>query len=544
MENLEADLSSKENEIEVLQKLLSELEAKVYHLEQEKLQLEEHMEDRLKEKTHEMKHNRSDIEHENEQLSMRVSVLEAQVRDLTNEQESQLSELENARDEASRLQEKVMEMQSEMDSCIEDLEQKLKATQFHWSEAQEECEYLRGENQQLQITIENLEEECNSFEKLNGYLSQQKLDLEKRFSLMRARLRESGERFSDFCGRVGLLENKFSLMMEDVASKEKNLTSDMDGILDENWKHMDQGQSLLNQMQMEKMVEVQNLKLEVENLSLKLSAAYDEKERISSNALLEVSTLRADKAKLESAFEEAQSRVILSKTEINMMQSEYEKKLEDITTELSYFKIKIEMLTAEREKLSELVEDYKSRELKFKSTISSLESKLTVTEYERQQYMEEYGNLKVQLQQTCQLENEIMALKSELSASNTEKERLKASLCLKSELCEDLKAENTSFERKISSMEKDASELEHCKRTRASLEERLTQLKNELVARDTRCVQEKSDLQKKAQALEEELKLIKEQKRNQVSKLNRKPVNDDQKASKVSLFLISYMISL
>jgi predicted nucleic acid-binding Zn-ribbon protein len=115
---------------------------------------------------------------------------------------------------------------------------------------------------------------------------------------------------------------------------------------------------------------------------------------------------------------------------------------------------------------------------------------------------------------------------------------------LKSELCEDLKAENTSFERKISSLEKDASELEHCKRTKASLEERLTQLKNELVARDTRCVQEKSDLQKKAQALEEELKLIKEQKRNQVSKLNRKPVNDDQKASKVSLFLISYMISL
>ncbi|GAU41923.1 hypothetical protein TSUD_25640 [Trifolium subterraneum] len=534
MENLEANLSSKENEIEVLQKLLSELDAKVYHLEQEKLQLEEHMEDRLKEKTHEMKHNRSDIEHENGQLSMRVSVLESQVRDLTNEQESQLSELENARNKASRLQEKVTEMQYEMDSSIEDLEQKLKATQFHWSEAQEECEYLRGENQQLQITIENLEEECNSFEKLNGYLSQQKLDLEERFSLMGARLRESGERFVDCCGRVGLLENKFALMMEDIASKENNLTSDMDGILDENRKHMDQGQSLLNQMQMEKMVEIQNLKLEVENLSLKLSAAYDEKERIASNALLEVSTLSADKAKLESDFGEAQSKVILSKTEINIMQSEYEQKLKDLTTELSYFKIKIEMLMAEHVKLSDLVEDYKSRELKFKSTISSLESKLTVTEYERQQYMEEYSNLKVQLQQTCQLENEIMALKSELNASNTEKERLEASLCLKSELCEDLKAENTSFERKISSLEKDASESEHCKRTRASLEERLTQLKNELIARDTRYVQEKSDLQKKAQALEEELKLIKEQKRNQVSKLHRKPVNDDQKASKIN----------
>lgn len=499
MENLEVNSSSKVKDIGVLQKLLSELEAKVYHLEQEKLQLEEHMEDK------------------------------------TNEQESQLSELENAKNQSARLQEKIAEMQSVMDSSIEDLEQKLKETQYHWSEAQEECEYLRGENQQLQITIENLEEECDSFEKLNGYLRQQKLELEQYCSLMGARLRESSERFDDYCGRVGLLEKKFALMLEEITSKEKNLTAEMDGILDDNRKHMDQSQSLLNQMQMEKIVEIQNLKLEIENLSLKLSAAYDEKERIASNALLEVSTLRADKAKLESAFGEVQSEVILSKNEVNVMQTEYKQELKDLTTELADFKFQMEMLMAEHEKLSELVEDYKSRELKFKSTINSLESKLTDTEYERQQCMDESRNLKVQLQQTCQFENEIMALKSELNTSNTEKERLKSSLCLKSELCEDLKAENTSFERKMSSLEKAASELEHCKRTRTSLEERLMQLENDLNARDARCAQEKSKLQEKVQALEEELKLIKEQKRNQVSKLNRKPVNDDQKASKVSV---------
>ena len=499
MENLEVNSSSKEKEIGVLQKLLSELEAKVYHLEQEKLQLEEH------------------------------------VQDKTNKQEFQLSELENAKNQSARLQEKIAEMQSEMDSSIEDLEQKLKETQFHYSEAQEECEYLKGENQQLQITIENLEEECDSFEKLNGYLRQQKLELEQYCSLMGARLRESSERFDDYCGRVGLLEKKFALMLEEITSKEKNLTAEMDGILDDNRKHMDQSQSLLNQMQMEKIVEIQNLKLEIENLSLKLSAAYDEKERIASNALLEVSTLRADKAKLESAFGEVQSEVILSKNEVNVMQTEYKQELKDLTTELADFKFQMEMLMAEHEKLSELVEDYKSRELKFKSTINPLESKLTNTEYERQQYMDESRNLKVQLQQTCQFENEIMALKSELNTSNTEKERLKASLCLKSELCEDLKAENTSFERNMSSLEKAASELEHCKRTRTSLEERLMQLENDLDARDARCAQEKSKLLEKAQALEEELKLIKEQKRNQVSKLNRKPVNDDQKASKVSV---------
>ncbi|AES74859.2 UDP-glucosyltransferase family protein [Medicago truncatula] len=118
----------------------------------------------------------------------------------------------------------------------------------------------------------------------------------------------------------------------------------------------------------------------------------------------------------------------------SMMQTGYEQKLKDLTTELADYKFKMEMLMDEHEKLSELVEDYKSRELKFKSTINSLESKLTDNEYERQQYMDESRNLNVQLQHACEFENEIMALKSELNTANTKKERLKASLCLKSDL--------------------------------------------------------------------------------------------------------------
>ncbi|TKY53009.1 sporulation-specific protein 15 [Spatholobus suberectus] len=555
--NLEANLSYKEKEIGVLQKLLGELEAKVYHLEQEKSQLEKHMEAMIKENKHELELHISDVEQEKQQLSIRVSVLEAQLRNLTNEQEFRLSELENSRSQAARLQEKIMEMQSEIDSSTEDFKQKLKVAQIRWSEAQEEFECLSGANQKLQITVENLAEECSSLEKLNGDLRQQNLKLEEHCSLMGARLRESDERFAKCSERVELLEKKFALMLEDIASKEKHLTSDLDWFLDENRKLMEQGQVLLNQMQMEKMVEAQNLELEVENLSLKLSAANDEKERIASNALLEVSALRADKAKLESAFEETQSKVVLAKNEVDMMQTQYEQKLKNLTTQLAEYKIKMEMLMTEHEKLLKLVEDHKSREIKFKSTINALELKLTVTEYERQQIMDESGNLKVQLQQTYQFENEIIALKNELNASNSEKEKLEASLRLTSELCEDLKAEKTSSGLKILALEKAASELEDCKRTRASLEERLVQLENDLKAREVRCVQdtelshskrinrqhqqtiqlleqEKAEFQTKAQALEEELKLIKEQKRNQVSKLNRKclPVHDDLKASK------------
>ncbi|XP_027363171.1 nucleoprotein TPR-like [Abrus precatorius] len=551
--NLEANLSRKEEEVGVLQKRVSELEAKVYHLEQEKSQLEKHKEAVIKESKHELELHILDIEQQKQQLSIRNSVLEDQMRDLTNEQESCLSELENARSQAARLQEKIMEMQSEIDSSTEDMEQRLKVTQ----KAQEECEFLRGENQQSQVTIENLKEECSSFKKLNGDLRQQKLKLEEYCSLMGARLKESDERFAKCSERLELLEKKFILMLDDIASKEKHLTSDLDYLFDENRKHVEQGQILLNQMQMEKMVETQNLELEIENLSLKLSATFDEKERIASNALFEVSTLCADKAKLKSDLEEAQSNVILAKKEVGMMQNRYEQKLKDLTTELAEHKVKMEMLRADHEKLLTLVEDYKSRELKFKSTINALELKLTVTEYERQQCMDESGNLKVQLQQKHQFENEIIALKNELNSSNSEKERLEASLLQTSELCEDLTAEKKSSGLKILALEKAASELGDCKRTRASLEERLMQLENDLKARETRCVQdtelshikkinrqhqqtiqlleqEKADFQTKVQALEEELKLTKEQKRNQVPKLNRKSlsVNDDLKASK------------
>ncbi|KAK7392516.1 hypothetical protein VNO78_20958 [Psophocarpus tetragonolobus] len=553
--NLEANLSHKEKEIEVLQNLLSELEANVYHLEREKCQLQKHMGTMTKEKN-ELEIHISDAEQEKQQLSNLVSALEAQMRDLTNEQEFRLSELENSKSQAASLQEKIMEMQSEIDSSTEDLKQNLKVTQIRWSEAQEVCEYLRGANQKLQITIESLAGECSSFEKLNEDLKQQNLKLEEHCSLLGARLRESDERFAKCSGRVELLDMKFALMLEDITSKERHLTSDLDGIFYENRKHMEHGQVLLNQMQKEMMVETRNLELAVENLSLKLSAAYDEKERIASDALLEVSALRADKAKLESSFEEAQSKVVLINSEFDTVQTQYEQKLNDLTTQIAKYKDKMEMLTTEHEKLLKLVEDCKSRELKFKSTINALELKLTVTENERQQIMDESGNLKVQLLQIHKFENEIIALKNELNASNSEKEKLEASLRLISELCDDLKEEKTSSEVKILALEKAVSELEDCKRIRASLEERLVQLENDLRATQTRCIQdtdsqskrinrqhqqtiqlleqERNEFQTKAQALEEELKLIKEQKRNQVSKLNRKclPVHDDQKASK------------
>lgn len=598
---LEDNLLSKEKEIVVLQNRQSELEAKVYQIQNEKIQLEEHVEVMLKErdistkclydlqndlgtlsrimdshvsaneilsgksvelenKKHELELYISDMKQEKEEQSMRISVLEVQLGDLTNERDCSLAELQNSRSHATRLQEEIVKIKSEMDSSVEDFEEKLKVTQYQWSEAQQECENLRRANQQSQTAIEDLANECISLQKSNGDLNKQKLELQELCSVIGTRLRESHKRFVDCSEKVELLEKKYALMLKDNESQGESLTSELDVIIDENSRQIEHGQSLLNQVLMEKMSEIQKLQQKIEHLSMELSATYHEKERIASNATLEISALSADKAKLEFAFEEVQSEVISTKIEIDFMQTVNEQMLQDFTTELSAFRSNQEMLVAEHEKLLKQVEDYKSRELNVGSTMKALELKLSVTEYERQRLMEESENLKIQLQQIGRFENEIMYLRNELASTNSEKERLEASLFMSSELCEDLKAEKNLFEAKILTLENAVSELEDSRSSRVSLEERLIQVESDLNAKETLLAQEaeqknelshikrinrhyqhtirlleqkKNEFQKKARSLEEELKLIKEQKRNQVSMINRKasPIHEDFKVS-------------
>ncbi|XP_054803645.1 uncharacterized protein LOC129306887 [Prosopis cineraria] len=336
-------------------------------------------------------------------------------------------------------------------------------------------------------------------------------------------------------------------MLEENASKEKSLISDLDVLVDENIRHNENGQSLMNQLLMEKTAEIQNLQQKIEHLSMELSATHDENERIASKAALEISTLTADKAKLESAFEEVQSDAISTKNEMIIMQTDYERKLQDLTTQFSAFKSDQEIWRADYEKLLKQLEDYKSRELKVNSTLKTLELKLKVTDCERQQLAEESENLKIQLQQIEGFESEIMTLRNELNWTNSEKERLVASLCLTSESCENLKAKKNSLAAKILTLENALSELEDCRRSRVSLEEKLMQMESDLKEKETMSAQEaekknelshikrinrhyqqtirlldkeKDEFKTKAQALEEELKLIKEQKQNLMPKIN------------------------
>ncbi|KAF8397769.1 hypothetical protein HHK36_016691 [Tetracentron sinense] len=557
---LEANLSLKEDEMEALRHFQGELEAQVSNLQKEKSHLEENMEIVLREssinsksldglrndlivlsssvdfhvsanKTLERKSSElesgkgelelhlSELEEENIQLSERISGLEAQLRYLTDERESSRLELENSKSLAMNFRDEIRRLGLEMETQKVDLKQKLQDMQKRWSETQEECEFLKKANPKLEATAESLIEECSYLQKSNGELRKQKLELHERGMHLEAELKESQKSFSDCSKRVELLEAKLSSMREDIASKDKFLTSELDALLHENKEHKEKlllVEGLLNQMYLEK-VEVENLQREVAHLTEQLSATHGERERIASNAVFEVSNLRVDKAKLETALQEAQAKFKSSENKLYTLQTESGAKVQGLMGEIAASIQNQELLMADREKLMRLLEDVKSSEEKFEGTVNGLELKLTASEYERQQLVEETASLKVQLQKIAHLQDEVLALKSLLNVTEFEKEKLEASLQVLSEDSEELKAERISFVEKISSMQKAVSELEDCRRTRVSLEEKLLRMEGDLTAREALCSQDaelknelsrvkraNSQLQRKIQNLEEE----------------------------------------
>ncbi|KAF5187512.1 Myosin heavy chain-related protein [Thalictrum thalictroides] len=585
-EALEASLLLKEEEIEVLRHSQKEAEAQISDLRKEKLFLEEKLEvisrgsnitskclddvrndmvlltsnldshvsankmlerksSELESGKRELEFHLLELEEENVQLSERLSGMEAQLRYLTDEKESGRLELENSKSLSADLRNEIIRLETEIEIQKGDLKKKFQDMQKRWFDAQEECEYLKRANPKLQATAESLIEECDSMQKLNGELRKQKLELHERCTHLEAELKESRNNFSDCCKKIEILELKFSSMLEDFTSKEKVLTSELDSLLQENKEHKEKlilEESLLSQMYMEKTGEVESLQREVAHLIEQISATHDEREQIASNAVLEVSTLRADKTKLENALQEAHAKVKSSEAKLQILQLESELKVQELISELTSYKQHQDVVMADHKKLQRLLDEVKSSEEKFRSTVSELELKLTASEYERQQVVEEISNLKIQLLKIGQLQDEIVTLKNSLNEVKFEKGKLESSLQLLSGDCEELKAEKILFVEKFSSMQKAVSELDDCKRSKIALEEKLLRLEGDLTAKEALCAQdaelknelnrikransqfqrkiqclegEKDEWLNRAQTLEEELNLKKEEKQHQ-----------------------------
>ncbi|KAL5709715.1 hypothetical protein ACHQM5_020372 [Ranunculus cassubicifolius] len=555
-EDLESSLALKQEEIEVLRLSQKQLESEISDLQTEKAQLmmltsklDSHVSANkmLERKSSELESGRRELElhlveleEENIQLSERLSGMEAQLRYLTDEKESSRLDLENSKSLSMDLRSEVKRLETEMENQKTDLKLKLQDMQKRWSEAQEECEYLKRANPKLQATAEDLIEECDLMQKMNGELRKQKLELHDRCTHLDAKLKESRNNFLDCCKKIESLESELSLMQDDITSKEKLLTSELDSLLHENKELQEKfvlEESLLSQMYMEKTVEVESLQREVAHLTEQISSTHDEREQIASSAVRDVSTLRADKAKMESSLLETQAKVKLLETKLQTVQLESEAKVQGLKSELASYKQNQDLVVAEQEKLQRLVDEVKSNEERSKGTVSKLELQLTTSEYEKQQLVEEIASLKLQLQKIGQLQDEIVGLKNSLNEVKFEKDKFEASLQLVTGDCEELKAEKFTYIEKISSMQRSVSELDDSKRSKVALEEKLLRLEGDLTAKEALCAQdaelknelnrmkrsnsqfqrklqsledEKDEWLKRAQELENELKLKKE----------------------------------
>lgn len=619
IDKLNSDNLLKEQEVETLRNCQRELETQVSNLQNEKRQLEENMEVMLKEvkmaptcmddsqkelmvfnnnmmtstfmddsryeimvhnssansqhstdkivalksaelesTKHEVEVHLSELEKENVQLSERICGLEAQLRYMTDERESRRLELQNSESCAVNLQEEISILKRELEAHKCDKQQKLQDLQKRWLEAQEECEYLKIANLKLKTTAESLIDECSSLQQSIVDLRKQKMELHERCTILEAESSELQKGFSDMFKEVEALEGKYTLMLDEIASKEKALSLELDALLQENKKYKEKlatEESQLNQMYLEKEVEAKNLRREIEHLTEYLSATHDDKERMVSAAVLEVSQFRIDRAKHEALLHEVHKKLTLSESDLSTLQMESEAKLLGLMDELAASKQNQEVLMADREKLLELLEDVKFNEDKHKSIVRGLELKLKVSSCKMLQLEEEISSLKFQLQKAAVLQNEILDLKKSLNEVQFEKQRLEVSHQMLSGDCEELKAENMLFSQMISDMQRVVAELEDCKRCRVSLEEKVLRLEGDLTAREALGAQdaefknELSRVKRLNNELQRKIRLLQVEKQKSLSgaqafeqelKKRTEEKQDSQDSSDTSLHLSPY----
>ncbi|XP_050226691.1 uncharacterized protein LOC126676516 [Mercurialis annua] len=465
-QNLKLELEHKVTELsETLNDkrgVIERLEGEISSVRKEKIQIEEKIEILIRENEiatkcinengkWELEIHVSELEQENEELSACISVMEAQIRNLTDDRYSLESELENYKSNAGILQDEITRLQKEIETEKENAKLELEAnSESHM----EECRLLQESNEELKIRKVELEEQCNQFE---------------------TKLSESHRTLTDYAKKVDQLEQNICSLLEQSASKERSLSSELH-LLQNGNEEQNKKLGVLNQMYADKMIRVENLQQEIEDLTMQLSAARDEKERVMSGTASEISDLQAKLSKLE--------------LDINRIHIESNTKIQDLTDELVSSKEHQEILKADNGKMSKISENYKSREERMKTSLNDLELKLTVSDYERQQLMEECTELKAQLLKMEFLADEVKDLKSELKKIKSEKEKLEASLNLKSEECTELTTGKNLCIEKIIELQKTVSELEDCRQDKVSIEEKLQKLENELIEKEALCEQD------------------------------------------------------
>ncbi|KAL4592098.1 hypothetical protein LXL04_005082 [Taraxacum kok-saghyz] len=439
-----------------------------------------------------------EVEEENVQLSESLTALESQLKHVKDEHET--IQLELKKSESLNL-----DLQNEVEKLY-NIERLL-------LDSQKECEILKSEKKKLLESFETLVEESRSLEKLYEEMRKEKGELHEKCATLEVELTEARGNLVISAESVASLEEKYSSMLEEYMFKEKSLSSHLDELNQENWQLKEKvtmEESLLNQMYLEKTSEIESFQKQVQHLQDEITRLHDQKSKVVS-----------EKSKLESSLKEVHSRKESIENEFQTFRKESELKIQEMKTEITSIKESNKKLITDHEKKSRVLYGYRTREERRKTMENDLELKLTVSEYERQQLIQETSKLKDKLQKTSNLENEVSDHKRKLDKLKTEKNNLEASFRSLSTSFEEIKEENTAL----------VKEYEDCKRERMILEDKVVDLtakgasrsldgemKNELSRIKSANLQyqlkvqqiesEKNECLKKVHVLEEDLRLL------------------------------------
>ncbi|PKI48542.1 hypothetical protein CRG98_031063 [Punica granatum] len=544
-------VSSSDHEIQVVKESYDSYDESIRELEGLKLDLES--------KNRELGKELIEQKAEREKLEERLRAREAEIEDL----KAMVSDLENER---ARLEEDLQTMQRESDvtfKCLSDLQNDLNVLSSSFDShvsanriLETKSSELESRKRELEVHLVELErnnkelmasmsgfetelrstrrerdalvEEVGSLRKLTEEFKKQNLELHE----VHLRLESNLEELRDgFAAKAKVLEDNLSFIMEDVSLEEEKLLSRLVALLNEDRKREEelvQAEQVFNQFYVDKSIEIENLQKEVKELREKILEVQNERDKLVSQAADEISKVSADKAELEISFQEIQSLIAAKENEFDTMRSESENKVKGLMEDVA-------ALRQDREKLSKLLESRRLGEEKLRTMINELELRLTVSEYERQQMTGKTADLKVQLQ-------EIVQLKNELGEAKSDKEKLEADFNLIVGELEELKRERNAGLEKISNLEELVRVLEDYKHVKTSLEEKLVRLESELAANEAvlaeamevrselsrvrkesrqfqqtmkKLEEERDEYSVKSRALEEALKAVKEEKKNQ-----------------------------
>ncbi|XP_076897786.1 uncharacterized protein LOC143551185 [Bidens hawaiensis] len=312
---------------------------------------------------------------------------------------------------------------------------------------------LENESNITSICLENLRNDLmilnsnfDSQVSASKLLEQRATNLEKLKCEMELSLFETEEENIKLLERVSDLESQLTRVKDEhevtrmeceyVKSEKQKLQESAENLIDEcnklqkSYEDITNGNAELyeqySRMVSELTSETEMFRKEVEDLKKEISRLDEQKSKLTS-----------EKVNLESSVKET------IENEIQIVRKESEHKIQDLTTELASVKQSHKKLMANHEKKSKLLTSYKTRE-------NNLELKLTVSEHERQQLVQEAANLK----------NEILDSKKKLEKLMSEKSNLEASLNSVSNSSEELKAEKRSFFNKMSEL-KDSKNASH-----------------------------------------------------------------------------------